>query len=334
MELTSSQKKLLLLLSDGRFRSGSFLAGKLGISRTGVWKHINNLSELGLEIHAVSGRGYKLERSLELLDEGAIRSSLKADVRARIGAFSVHDRIDSTNRFLSDRSTDAGPNGAICLAESQTAGKGRNGRSWISPFGNNIYLSLAWQYPGGPASLSGLSLAVGVAVVRALAASGIDGLGLKWPNDILWEGKKLGGILIEVSGEVQGPCTVVIGLGLNYKMSKGQGEAIDQDWIDLETISPESKPGRNHLAAALINEILPAVSQFDRTGLAPFLAEWRASDCMRGKEVVLNMGKQVIAGTVAGISDEGLIQLYTSKRKFCSFASGEVSFRRGSARAG
>lgn len=319
-------------MSDGRFRSGSMLACELGISRTSVWKQISSLSELGLEIHAVSGRGYRLAQPLELLDEGAIRSLLDADVRERIDALFIHDRIDSTNRFLSDRSVEIGRNALICLAESQTAGKGRNGRAWVSPFGSNIYLSLACKYPGGPASISGLSLALGVAVLRALSASGIEGPGLKWPNDLLWNGKKLGGILIELSGDVHGPCTVVVGLGLNYWMSQSQGAAIDQDWIDLDTISPESGLGRNCLVATLINRMLPVLSDFDRTGLAPFLAEWRAADCMRGKEVVLHVGAQAVTGTVEGINDEGLIQLLTPAHTITSFASGEVSFRRGNAR--
>ncbi|MGH8550636.1 MAG: biotin--[acetyl-CoA-carboxylase] ligase [Methylococcales bacterium] len=271
----------------------------------------------------------RLGRALELLDESVIRSSLKDEVIERVGAFYIHHRIDSTNHFLSSVSPGPGFNGAICLAESQTAGEGRNGRRWISPFGKNVYLSLGWQYPGGSASVSGLSLAVGVAVARALFALGITGLGLKWPNDILWNGKKLGGILIELWGEVQGPCSVVVGLGLNYAMSPAEGAEIEQEWVDLDTATDRSKPGRNRLVASLINEILPAVAGFDHTGLAPFLSEWRALDCMQGKHAVLHMAGREIPGIVAGISAEGLIQLYQSNRELRSYASGEVSFHPG-----
>ncbi|MGR9106220.1 MAG: bifunctional biotin--[acetyl-CoA-carboxylase] ligase/biotin operon repressor BirA [Gammaproteobacteria bacterium] len=321
-------KRLLRLLSDGGFCSGQWLADELGISRTSIWKKIDGLSSLlGLEIHAVPGRGYRLTRPLELLDETRIRNALAVEVQEKIGAFFIHDRIDSTNLFLKARSSEAALQGAICLAESQTAGRGRRGRPWISPFGNNVYLSLAWQYPGEPASLSGLSLAVGVAVVRALSASGVPDLGLKWPNDIVWAGKKLGGILIELSGEAQGPCHVVIGLGLNYKMSPDEGRAIDQDWVDLDTIRPTAKPGRNSLVAALINEIVPLVSEYDRTGLAPYLAEWRSLDCLLGKEIVLHTGTQEFAGSMAGIDEHGLIRLHTAGR-IRSFASGEVSLHR------
>ncbi|MCI0654190.1 MAG: biotin--[acetyl-CoA-carboxylase] ligase [Methylococcaceae bacterium] len=318
-------------MSDGRFHSGNFLAKELGISRTSIWKHVSGLSGLGIPIDAVSGRGYRLVRSLELLDETLIRPALTHDVIEATGAFYIHDRIDSTNRFLSSLPAGPGLKGAICLAESQTAGKGRGGRRWISPFGNNVYMSLAWQYPGGPACVSGLSLAVGVAAVRALVAMGITDLGLKWPNDILWHGKKLGGILIELWGEAQGPCTIVVGLGLNYAMSAAEGAAIEQEWVDLDTINNRSKPGRNRLVASLINEILPAVANFDQSGLMPFLSEWRALDCMHGKTVDLHLAGHEISGIVSGISDEGLIQLYTSDRELRSFASGEVSFhpRRG-----
>lgn len=331
MDLSPSRKKLLRLLSDGRFRSGNFLATELGISRTRVCTHIRGLTRLGLRIDAVPGRGYRLSRALELLDETAIRSLLARDASGRIDRFFIHDRIDSTNRFLSSIRLGPGLKSLVCLAESQTAGKGRGGKPWISPFGNNVYLSVAWRTPGGPAGLAGLSLAVGVAAVRALSALGIAGVGLKWPNDILWDGKKLGGLLIELSGDPHGPCSVVAGLGLNYAMSPDEGAAIDQEWVDLDTITNRLKPGRNRLVASLINEILPVVADFDRTGLRPFLNEWRALDCIKGRNVVLHRGGREFAGMVAGVSDEGLIQLYGSDRELQSFASGEVSFHPGSA---
>lgn len=265
-------------------------------------------------------------RPLELLDEDIIRSHLKPRALEHIGAIYIHDRIDSTNCFLRSAIAESEVSGIICLAESQTAGKGRSGRRWISPFGHNVYFSLAWQYPSGPANVSGISLAIGVAVIRALTLLGISDLGLKWPNDILWKGKKLGGILIEVSGDINGPCKVIIGLGLNTLMSREEGAEIDQDWVDLETITHSSSPNRNYLVATLINETLPLVAEYDKTGLDPFLVDWRNSDCMIGKSVVLHIGGQKIAGIVAGISDDGLIQLDTGENGLRTYASGEVSF--------
>ena len=327
MDLSLPQKKLLRLLGDGRFRSGNWLASELGMSRTSVWKHIGALARLGLEIDSVSGRGYRLAGSLELLDEVLIRSELKADVLEYVGAFYIHDQIGSTNDFLAKLLAGSEAKGAICLAESQTAGRGRRGRSWISPFGKNIYLSLAWRYPGSPATISGLSLAVGVALVRALSNLGVSDLGLKWPNDLLWHGNKLGGILVELTGDAHGPCSVVVGLGLNYAMRPDEGAAIEQAWVDLNTITNRSPPARNRLVASLINEILPVVAGFDRSGLMPFLNEWRSLDCMRGQAVVLHIGEHQIPGTVAGISDQGLIQLVTTDGELRGYASGEVSLR-------
>ncbi|MGH8552656.1 MAG: biotin--[acetyl-CoA-carboxylase] ligase, partial [Methylococcales bacterium] len=263
-EPSSPRKKLLGLLSDGRFHSGTSLADELGLSRTSVWKQVAGLGELGIRIDAVSGRGYRLCRALELLDETMIRSGLEADVINEIGCFHIHDLIDSTNRCLVSALTEPGSKGAVCLAESQSAGKGRNGKSWVSPFGSNVYLSLTWHYPDGPAALSGLSLAVGVAVVRALSSLNVRDIRLKWPNDILWNEKKVGGILIEVFGDAHGPCSVIIGLGLNHAMSLDQGAAIDQQWVDLDTITHHAQPGRNLLVASLINEMLRIVSGFNQ----------------------------------------------------------------------
>jgi BirA family transcriptional regulator, biotin operon repressor / biotin---[acetyl-CoA-carboxylase] ligase len=341
MDLPASQKKLLQLLSASRFCSGSFLADELGSNRTSVWKQIQSLAGLGIEIDAVTGRGYRLVRGLELLDETTIRSGLDSAVDQRIKTIYLHDQIDSTNTFLISRSKMSGIRGAICLAESQTQGKGRRGRKWVSPFGQNIYLSMAWKYLEEPGNLSSLSLAVGVAVIRALSTLGVPSLALKWPNDIVWQGKKLGGILIELSGDTQGSRTVVVGLGLNCAMSQKEGAAIEQEWVDLDTIGNHSRPGRNRLAAVLINEMLPVVADFGETGILPFLSEWRSADCLSGKNVVLHMGNRKISGRVKGINDHGLIQLCTADGETRSYASGEVSFHSipnenvpGSGRAG
>jgi BirA family biotin operon repressor/biotin-[acetyl-CoA-carboxylase] ligase len=287
---------------------------------------------MGIDIDAVSGRGYRLSAPLELLEEIRIRSGLMSGVDERIGTFFIHDQIGSTNGFLNGSLDRCDAAGLVCLAEAQTAGKGRSGKTWVSPFGKNIYLSLGWEYSTGPSRVSGLSLAIGVAVLRVLAAAGIPELGLKWPNDIYWRGRKLGGILVELSGDMYGPCYVVAGLGLNYWMSSEQGAAIDQPWVDLDGIVDAAKPGRNDLVAALLNELVPVIAEFDETGLVPFIEEWRAADCMLGERVVLRCGSREVHGKVAGISDEGLIELYTHDGKLQRFASGEISFHSSGSR--
>ncbi len=237
MNISDKQKKILILLADGEFHSGTELADALGISRSAVWKQLNGLAELGLQHSAVSGKGYRLDNSLELLAASKINEAVNDQTAALISSLEIHDQIDSTNRYLVERSQNNALSGAVCFAEYQTAGKGRRGRQWVSPYGCNIYLSILWRFQQGPAAISGLSLAIGVAVIRALKQHQIDDVGLKWPNDIYSQGKKLGGILVEVSGETDGPCAAVIGLGLNLFLPESQAQGITQAWTDLSKIS-------------------------------------------------------------------------------------------------
>ena len=321
-------KQLLQLLADGRFHSGTELAKVLCVSRTAVWKHLQSLNELGLELVAVSGKGYKLQQSLQLLDQQRICEQLTPIVKALLTKTEIHPIIDSTNAYLMNLAQHTAATGQVCLAEYQTAGKGRRGRSWISPFGHNIYLSLLWRYQNGPGTLAGLSLAVGVAVVKALTMAGVEEVGLKWPNDIYWRGRKLAGILIEVSGESSGPCHAVIGLGLNLYLPQQQSEFIEQAWVDLQQIMGEKViQQRNYLVTLLLNKIVPVVADFESQSLQSVVAEWRRFDCMLGKQATLFIGEQSFTGTVRGVDDQGLLLLEESGDKTRAFASGEVSFR-------
>lgn len=190
MQFSSKKKLLLQLLSDGEFHSGTELAEHLEISRSAIWKQMNALEEQGIAIIAVNGKGYRLPIPMELLDKTRILQLLPASTRQKISVLETHDQIDSTNGYLSALSQEQSENsGVVCLAEHQIAGKGRRGRQWVSPFGRNIYLSFLWQFQEGPVSLSGLSLALGVAVIRALKIHNVNDVGLKWPNDIYWQQK-------------------------------------------------------------------------------------------------------------------------------------------------
>lgn len=328
MQFPAIRKTILQLLADGEFHSGAKLAATLNISRSAVWKQLNGLTGFGIEALAVSGKGYRLARTLELLDSAKIFRTLDTSALPLLTELIIHDLIPSTNTYLMQHAGEGAPQGAVCLAEYQSAGKGRRGRQWISPFGANIYLSLLWRYQSGPASVSGLSLAAGVAVLRVLRRFGVEEAGLKWPNDIYWRDKKLGGILIEVSGETEGPCTVVVGIGLNMFLPEQLGQGITQPWTDLAAILNERIPSRNILAGALINELLPVMAGFDSTGIAHYLPEWRSYDCMRGKAVSLYIGNECRDGIVTGIDDNGLLLLQQTDGVVRAFASGEVSFRR------
>jgi len=330
VQFSTKKKRLLHILSDGEFHSGTELAEQLEISRSAIWKQINALEEYGIEIAAVNGKGYRLHAPVELIDKALIVNLLPASIRQHITVFETHDQINSTNSYLSAL-TQKQPesSGGICLAEQQTAGKGRRGRQWISPFGSNIYLSILWQFQEGPTSLSGLSLAIGVAVIRALKIHHIENVGLKWPNDIYWQQKKLGGILVEVSGESNGPCSAVIGLGLNLYLPEQAASEIEQDWVDIRQILGISNQlSRNQLIATLIEQILNITTQYTERSFAQYRDEWRQYDCMHGQQVSLFLGNSKIEGVVQGINDDGLLLLKSQDGQVQHFASGEVSFRR------
>jgi len=316
----------LSLLADSRFHSGTSLARTLGLSRSAVWGMIHDLQARGLEVSAVPGKGYRLALPLELLDAGTILSSLGETAKQRIPGLEIHDELDSTNTYLMAQAATGAPSGTVCLAESQTAGRGRIGRAWHSPFGGAIYLSLLWRFEDH-GSVAGLSLAVGVAIHRALRRSGIEGVGLKWPNDLLWQGRKLGGILLEVSGEAHGRCAVVVGVGLNVQIPPSAANAIDQAWTDLSYMTGGSPPSRNQLSAHLLEELLALLADYPERGLSAYLGEWRQWHCMAGRKAILQIGDKAIAGVVAGVSDAGLLLLDCEEGGRREFASGDVRLR-------
>jgi BirA family transcriptional regulator, biotin operon repressor / biotin---[acetyl-CoA-carboxylase] ligase len=327
MALSATCKALLKLLADGQFHSGTDLAEAVGISRSAVWKHLQALEALGLALTAVSGKGYRLPQALELLDATTIRRALTPESAMLLQQLEVHDIIASTNSHLMTYARQGSPQAVACLAEYQSAGRGRRGKHWVSPYGHNIYLSLLWHYQAGPATLSGLSLAVGVGVMRVLRQYGIEDAGLKWPNDIYWRGRKLAGILIDVSGESSGPCHAVIGVGLNVHLSADQGRAIDQAWVDLQHILDTALPSRNALVASLLDALLAIVCDFDVKTATHYLQEWRRYDCMQGLPATITIGTQQIHGIVRGIDDDGLLLLEDENGELRRFASGEVSLK-------
>ncbi|QIB66180.1 bifunctional biotin--[acetyl-CoA-carboxylase] ligase/biotin operon repressor BirA [Kineobactrum salinum] len=317
---------LVPMLADGEFHSGQALARTLGVSRTAIWKQLNRLAGLGLELDSVPGRGYRIPGGIELLDSARIEAGLSAEAGALLREIVLLESVDSTNAEALRRiTTDAGA-GLVCAAEIQTAGRGRRGRSWVSPYARNIYLSLGWEYHDGAAALEGLSLAAGVAVVRALAQLGMSGLQLKWPNDLLVDGAKLGGILLEMAGDATGRCQVVLGVGLNVAMPAAAADAIDQAWTDLAAVAGSALPGRNTLVASLLNELLPLAADFASTGFLPWQDQWQGLDAYAGKQVVLHSGDQRLAGIARGVDGRGALQLETSLGIQAMYG-GEISLR-------
>ena len=327
MLISDKQKQILMLLADGEFHSGTELAEMLGVSRSAICKQLKGWAELGLQYVAVSGKGYRLDKPLELLAHDAINAQLFEPHKTLVSMLEIHDTLNSTNSYLVERSHNNAPSGLVCFAEHQTAGKGRRGRHWVSPYGSNIYLSILWRFQqGGMAAAAGLSLAIGVAVIRALKQHHIHEVGLKWPNDIYSQGKKLGGILIEISGEADGPCAAVIGLGLNLFLPETQAQPITQAWTDLTKITGANPAIRNQLAGSVLNHILAVVNGFETVGIQAYLDEWRSYDCLQGLPATLFVGSQQVTGLVDGIDDNGLLLIKRPDGRIQAFASGEVSF--------
>lgn len=320
-----SDEVLIRFLSDGNYHSGADIGLQLGVSRTAIWKRLKKLSALGLAVDSVKGCGYRLSQKVELLDKGIIKTYLSGKAKAVIDELHIVSMTDSTNNYLLERlkSNQSLALANICLAEYQSSGRGRRGRAWISPYGSNLYLSIDWQFDGGVAALEGLSLAVGVVIARSLARMDVAGVSLKWPNDILINGAKLGGILIDVRGDHAGPCRIVVGVGINVNMTK-QDVDIDQLWTDLKSISGDVS--RNKLAANIIEELIVLLATFESTGLKPYVAQWQRLDAFSGKLVDVISGEHKISGVCRGIADNGALVIDSDGVKK-QMHGGELSLR-------
>jgi BirA family transcriptional regulator, biotin operon repressor / biotin---[acetyl-CoA-carboxylase] ligase len=326
------ERDLLARLQHGPV-SGDALAAAAGVTRAAIWKRIQALRAAGVEIQARPGQGYALAHRLELLDAAAIAAALPAAARAELEgdhALQVAWSVDSTNTRLL-RQPAPGRGCAVLLAEQQSAGRGRRGRTWASPLAAHLYLSVARRFHGGLGRLGGLGLVAAMAVAEALAEMGVP-VRLKWPNDlVVAEGdgaalRKLGGFLVEGGGEHAGPVRAVVGLGLNVRMPAAAAAAIDQPWCDLAGLM-DQVPDRNRLAAALLGRLLPALRRFDEIGLAPFLPRHAAFDALAGREVVVDDGGQRLAGTALGLADDGALRVGVDGGATRVFHAGEVSIR-------
>jgi BirA family transcriptional regulator, biotin operon repressor / biotin---[acetyl-CoA-carboxylase] ligase len=324
-------QSLLAQLADGEFHSGPALGKAAGCTRTAVWKAIQTLQNSGLEVYCVRGKGYRLPQPVELLDHNLICSALNEDTRRAL-QLELHHEIDSTNARLLTLAKQDDSSAHAVIAESQSAGRGRRGRQWQSPPGGNLYLSMLWRFHAGATSLGGLSLAIAVAVARALCVVGLESPQLKWPNDILVDGRKLAGILLELSGEAAGPCAVVAGLGLNIRTPAAGMSEVIQPWIDLETALGKTVP-RNALAAQLLNQLSNAMQVFEQQGLAPFMPDWEKWDALAGSEISLELPTGIQQGVARGVDESGAL-LLANAGSLQRFHSGEVSVKKWDARFG
>ena len=318
-----SDRALLLRLCRAP-ASGAELALELGITRSAVWKRIESLRTAGVDIQARPREGYALGSPLALLDAGTLAGALVPAARAELAGIEVLFETDSTNAVALREPAPAQGTRAW-LAERQTAGRGRRGRRWASPLAAHVYLSLSRRFDGGLAALQGLSLAVGVAAADALHALGYPSVRLKWPNDLMADGRKLGGILVEIGGEAGGPMRVVVGLGLNVAMPASAARDIDQPWCDLASLSA-SPPSRQAVCVALLDALLPMLARFEREGLPAFQAGWARHDMLAGQRVKLQVGDRVVEGVALGITADGALRLRAAGAEQHHHA-GEASLR-------
>lgn len=322
---------LLARLAAGEPISGAGLAAEAGVTRTAIWKHVEALRALGVPVEAGGAAGYRVPWPIQMLDEAQIRSELSASVAARLGPLEVFWELDSTSSELQRRSAGA-DDLSMVLAETQSAGRGRRGRTWLSPPGLNLHLSCLKHFDAGLAGLGGLSLAVGVIVMRTLESLGIESAGLKWPNDVLVRdearpARKLGGILVELSGEYQGPCTAIIGIGLNLRLTPALSQQAGQPVSDLATLAGGTAPDRNQVAAALITALVNGLAQFQRDGFAAFVDDYNRHDLLRGLSLQLSGALGEFTGIGAGVDDRGALQIQLPDGSLRSVDSADVTVR-------
>ena len=324
--LTSS---ILKRLADGDFHSGAALARGLDISRASVWNAVRDLEATGIEVYKVHGRGYRLPYPVSLLERAAVERHLGANA----GRFTldIRDTVDSTNSRLLERAAAGAPRGTVLAAEWQSGGRGRLGRAWHAGVGEALTFSLLWRFACGAGALSGLTLAVGVALARALAAAGAESVALKWPNDVLWRGAKLAGVLTELQGDALGPTAAVIGVGINVRLSEATRARIGQAAADLETACGVA-PDRNRLLAGVLDELDRLLEVFGRTGFAPLRDEWQRHHTQQGRRVTITLPDGTRrSGRALGVAEDGALLLETRSGTH-RFHSGEVSLRPASAR--
>lgn len=326
----SARDQLIRILADGQTHSGTALAAAAGVTRSAVWKQAHRLAELGLDLHSERGRGYRISRPLELLDRDRIVAALAPATLVSCEHLQVSTVTGSTSADLVAQPAPRPGHWRAALAEYQTGGRGRRGRRWHCSFGGGLCLSLAWCYAAAPRDLPALSLAAGVAVRRALAAAGAAGVTLKWPNDIVLDGNKLGGILVDVDGDSRGPLRTVIGLGVNLAVPMPLARAVAAEGglapAGLDQALGGRTPSRNTLAAGIIDSLVGVLRDFGETGFTPLADEWRRNDFLAGRSVSISSNGNEVAGVARGIAPDGAL-LVERPEGLAAVFNGDVSLR-------
>lgn len=321
MKETKIPLQLISILSDAQIRSGQQLGDTLGMIGAGINQHIKTLRSWGIDVQTVIGKGYKLPYPMNLLNDKLIKTHLKNS------KIVVEPVIDSTNQYMLERIATLS-SGDTCLAEYQSAGRGRRGRQWISPFGCNLYLSMYWKLNQGPAAAIGLSLVVGIIITETLNKLSKGKVKVKWPNDLYLNDKKLAGILVELTGKTGDVAHIIIGIGINIGMGKNNIETdkpINQEWASLADEVENIE--RNILSASIINALKETLILFETEGLAPFIERWFKLDNFLERKVKLFIGEKIISGIEKGINQEGALLLQQDNGDITPYIGGEISLR-------
>ena len=315
---------ILHLLTDGKFHSGETIAQQLKVSRATVWNALQDAEKLGIEIFSVRGRGYKLPQPVTLLNEQAILSAMgKQNALLKL---EIHDHLESTNTYLMKKIGEGQTHACCVAANLQTNGRGRRGRSWQAGLGASLTFSVLWPFQCGAAGLSGLSLAVGIALIRSLHHFGVSKAQLKWPNDVLIGREKLAGILIELQGDMEGPSVAVIGVGINLNLPNRLKQQIDQPVTDLASVLPTTI-NPNALLGELLKHLTDILSTFEQRGFASVRDEWTQYHAYHLQAVkMLHPDGRETVGTVINVAEDGnlLVKTALGERRF---SSGEISLR-------
>ena len=319
---------VLSVLSDGKFHSGEAMAKHFNVSRVAIWHALAGAEKLGVEIFSVRGKGYRLTKPLILIEEDKVKNAIGE--MANWFNVKVLDVVDSTNDYLKKEAVGGYPHASCVVTNIQTHGKGRRGRQWQSALGENLTFSFLWRFTKGAAALSGLSLVVGVAIIRSLKKINIHPALLKWPNDVLIKEdgifKKLAGILIELQGDMDGQSTAIIGVGINLNLSKKQIAKIDQPATSLikwtnEIVNP------NDFLAIIIRDLAEVLAVFEESGFSSLREEWISYDAFHDQVVNISSGDgSTIQGRSQGVNDAGSLEVLTEDGVKI-FASGEITVR-------
>jgi len=261
------------------------------------------------------------------LDAGVIRESLGEAAATRLSGFDTFPEIESTNTYLMQRTGPPPGQLHVAATTNQTMGRGRHGRTWQSPPGSGLCLSIAYTFGVQPANLSALTLAIGIGVIDALEDSGAGGVQLKWPNDLIVDGGKLGGILTESQSLTSGAVTVVTGVGLNVNLGDMSDFELEMGSVrrvaDLTRITARP-PKYEDLAAVLIDKLCATFVEFEVDGFEPYAQRWVERDWLFGRDLVIDMQQRQVTGTGAGIGDDGALLVDTGKGRIQRITSGTV----------